>query len=297
MKKIKFDKNTILIICLIITFLFLFSIYIFSLVRKNHLRTHGEKESSQEKEILEAKDDPMYNAYCQGEVKYTTNGASKRGGLGYVHNITITITNNSENTYTTWTIKIPSNKVTVEKVENASFYYNNGAAYINSLGSFEKLSPGESIMVNASISTEDNKPSDYFKYLVLTDCTSKNSNIISSGNAKLSLGEMEVELTPELTVEKIENDETTYALYLRNSNTTAVKNPRLVLYQDQGSFISLSTFNITENKGENTVTAIDLNEPDNMINRGYTSQKYLLVLKDVPSGYKPDIVASGTKVE
>ncbi len=298
MKKIRFDKNTILIICLIITFVFLFSVYIFSLVRKNHLRTHGDKESSAEQEIVKAEDDPMYSKYCQGKVEYVSAQNIKKGGLGYTQNITITLTNNSLNPYTGWTIRIPSNNVKIEEIKNASYSYNNGAVYIQSLGSFDKLRANETIIIDALISTPSSHLDDQFKYMVLIDCANPNkSDAITKGNAKLTLGANEVELIPEITIEKVENDETTYALYLKNTNTVAVKSPRLVLSQEYGSFVSLSSFTITENKEARTINAIDLNEPDNMINRGYSSIKYTLVLKGVPVDYKPDIVAAGTKLE
>ena len=297
MKKIKWDKNTILIALLIIVFLMLFATYIYSLVKKDHLRKHGEKESSEEKEILKAEDDPMYNKYCKGEIKYVSDNKLKKGGLGYTQSIVITLTNNSDNPYTSWTIRIPSNNVTVEDVENASYYYKSGSAYITSLGSFEKLAPGESIMIDAVISTPKSNLDDTFKYMVLTDCTSKTSNTISKGNAKLSLGELEVELTPELVFEQSKDNETTYALYLKNNNTMMVKNPRLVIYLETGTFGSLSTFTVTENKEDKTISAIDMRDTDSIINRGYKSQKYTLVLKNIPEGYIPDIVAAGTKVE
>ena len=297
MKKIRFDKNTILIILLIIVFLLLFATYIFSLVKKDHLRRNGDKESSEEKEILKAEEDPMYNKYCQGEVKYITNNKLKKGGLGYTQDIVITITNNSANTYTSWTIKIPSNNVTIEDIKDASYYYSNGSAYITSLGSFDKLVPGDSVVIDATISTPKSNLDETFKYMVLTDCSKKSSNTISKGNAKLSLGELEVELTPEVVFEQSKDNEITYALYLNNNNTSAVKNPRLVISLDQGTFVSLSTFTITENTDAKTINAIDMNDVDSMINRGYKSQKYTLVLKNVPDNYIPDIVAAGTKID
>ena len=298
MKKIRFDKNTILIICLIITFLFLFSIYIFSLVRKNHLRTHGEKESSAEQEIVRAEDDPMYNKYCQGTVEYISDQQIRKGGLGYTQNITITLTNNSLNPYTGYTIRIPSNNVTIEDIDNASYYYKNGSAYIQSLGSFNKLIANETIMINATISTPKANLDEQFKYMVLIDCKNPNQgDAISSGNARITLGPLEVQMTPIITIEKVENNETTYALYLKNTSTSTIKTPRIALYYEQGSFVSLSSFSITEKKEEHLVNAIDLNEKDNIVNRGYQTQKYTLVLRDVPMDYIPDIVAAGTKIE
>ena len=296
MKKIKFDKNTILIILLIITFILLFSTYIYSLVKKEHLRKNGEKELAEEKEILTAEEDPMYSSYCRGKIDYVVNKQIKKGNLGYTQELIITLTNESDKPYNSWTIKIPANDVLVEKIDGGSYYYNN-AAFLNSLGSFEGLEPGKSVVIEATINTPKKNINDNFKYMVLTDCEAKRSNIISNGNAKLSLGELEVELKPELRLEKVENDETTYALYLNNANTVATKNTRLVLYYEYGEFVSLSDFNVTNNKNEKTVTAIDIDEIESMINRGYNSRKYTLVLKNVPLDYKPDIVAAGTKIE
>ncbi len=288
MRRKKLDKNTIFLSLIIAIFVLVFSTYIYSLI-KGDLNPHNTKELVDEVIITKPEEDKEYNSYCNVSINYTLMSTPKRVDNHYTQDILITLTNNSEEEYTSWQFKIPNKKVTIDKLSTGSFTVHNNHTYIKNSNQLLSLKPGESINIEATVAYKDDELQNLVKVFVITSCGTEKSSVVESGNAKLSLGPLEAELTPEIYIESTTHNQTIYAIYLTNNSNYDLYNYRFQIAYDYGEYISLTDAKVDINYNSKIINATN----NDIIKKNTKSSKYLLTLENIPDDYIPNIVAIG----
>ena len=288
MKRRKPNKNTTFIILIIAIFILVFSTYIYSLI-KGDTNPHNEKELADERVIEKPEEDKDYNSYCNINIEYTPLSPPKRKGNILTQDVSITLTNNSEQEYTSWQFKIPSSKISIDKLEQVSYTVQNNHVFIKNQNQVMSIKPNSSINIDATLAFKSGELHKLLKVLVITSCSTEKSTLVEKGNAKLSLGPLDQELTPEISIENINKKQVTYAIYLNNNSNYNVYNYRFQISYEQGDYVSLNNAKVDHNYNARIINATN----SDVINSNSKSIKFTLVLNNVSSDYIPDIVSIG----
>ena len=165
MKRRKPSKNNIFIILIIAIFILVFSTYIYSLI-KGDTNPHNEKELADEKVIEKPEEDKDYNSYCNISIEYTPTNAPKRKDTFLTQDVSITLTNNSDQEYTSWQFKIPSSKVSIDKLEQVSYTVQNNHVFIKNQNQVMSIKPNSSINIDATFAFKSGDLQKLLKVLI-----------------------------------------------------------------------------------------------------------------------------------
>ena len=206
----------------------------------------------------EGKDPEDLGEVCTTGISFSLR--SSWGGNRYQYDMVIT--NNSDEAYYSWQIKIPSDSINIVS-GSANIQQKNGATYISNLSHQAELDSGESI---------------------------------TDGPISITLEQLEVPLEAKVTLQSDWGSEKLYTIVLYNNNDVDVTGFRVLLYYGMDNTVS-NTYSwskdLTTYADEHIMAANNGWAQQGEISAGGHSETFYLQIKCSDSSFLPNIVAAG----
>ena len=241
----------------------------------------------------EGKDPEDLGEVCTTGISFSLR--SSWGGNRYQYDMVMT--NNSDEAYYSWQIKIPSDSINIVS-GSANIQQKNGATYISNLSHQAELDSGESTEAIFLDITYDGDIEALFSKAIITACgrASGEKKVITDGPISITLEQLEVPLEAKVTLQSDWGSEKLYTIVLYNNNDVDVTGFRVLLYYGMDNTVS-NTYSwnkdLTTYADEHIMAANNGWAQQGEISAGGHSETFYLQIKCSDSSFLPNIVAAG----
>lgn len=229
---------------------------------------------------------------CETYATYNLT-TSWQEGSNYHYQLKLVLTNKSSTNISNWRIKFSdSNNYTLTSyngtVTNTSDKY-----YISNLSYNGSISAGGNISIVIDIVSSRTDIDTIMNSVYIVDCgraSSESSKTITSGNASLTIGQLETQLDTKVTTTSAAYGFNQYEIKITNNSAHKITNWRGVVYFGNNKLQAIWSVNQTQT-GTNSVTVSD--NGNGSIDIGGSVTLYLQLASDDTS-YVPDVVFAGS---
>lgn len=281
-KVIKKSHFTICMTCLIILLLFMSTSYA---LLKSNIKVNGNSKIVNNKNSINNKNN---------NVSITTKINNSWPG-NYIVNITLT--NNSSSNILSWILRFNDSENITLTSSYATVSNQNQKFKLISLSWNSNIKSSESTTIEVTITTSRTDIQDILDNIEIDSLggmESDESKVISDGNAKLTLGQLENEIKADINIIEAGTwggNTNIYEVVLTNNLDSKILGWRgMISYEDDIQFTSAYPCSVTNNS--NNIIVSNNSQNDGALTSG-DSVKFTLILNTSNKDYIPDYVFAG----